>query len=378
MTVKNKPIIVLGLGPSGLFLTRQLHDLTSNIYGIGRGDDVGLYSRYISKEKRFVAETKESLLHALQRIKDAQAQKPLLYICSDQYLSLLLDAPEQWEHYFDLAGSGFNTLSQINDKPSFNTYCTCCGINVPTTVTLEQFFLARPFDFPVIVKWKEKRLNEASNPVGKVRICQSETDLLSLRSGLERANIPCSDLFIQQYIQGNNRWQYSVGGYFREGAAFAQVVVNQAKQYPQGISAQVFTVNDEYSSRLCDITNRLAQQLQFTGFLEAEFKLDEKTKEAYLLDVNPRPWGWVSVLGTAYSDFHLVLSGKHPSEPPRPVIWQSNLRRLLAKRNPHNAAIDGNVNGFARAYDIYDSNDKMPSLMIYIMAGKKILKRCFR
>ena len=49
--MNNHCVVVLGLGPSGLFLVRQLSKITSNIYAVGRYDDVGMYSKYLKKNK---------------------------------------------------------------------------------------------------------------------------------------------------------------------------------------------------------------------------------------------------------------------------------------------------------------------------------------
>ena len=373
--MNDKPYIVLGLGPSGLFLVRQLQNITSNIYGIGRNDDVGLYSKYIKKEKRFVAETEETLLIAFQQIVGAETEKPILYICSDQYLSLLLRAKTNLEKYFTLAGSDFSVLRLINDKSRVNRHCLHDGIQITFVVDLEQAAQDPSLEYPVIVRWKEKRLNERKNPVGKIRICESREDLDALNKKIQACRISPNDFFVQQYITGDNRWQYSVGGYYHSGKALAQVVVNQVKQYPQGISAQVITVSNEYEEPLRQQTNRLACSLNFTGFLEVEYKVNPINKVIYLLDINPRPWGWVSILGSVCPNFHLALMNRQPDANSMKAIWKSNLRCLLSFRNPKNANIPFDRTGYARARDIYDPKDKIPSLMLYLMALKKVVKR---
>ena len=373
--MNDKPYIVLGLGPSGLFLVRQLQKISSNIYGIGRNDDVGLYSKYINKKKRFVAESEESLLYVFQQIRSIEGEKPVLYICSDQYLSLLLQAKTNFETYFTLAGSDFSVLRIINDKNRVNLHCLSIGIKIPFVISFEQAMQDPFLEYPVIVKWKEKRLNERTKPVGKVQICASKEDLDALHKKLQSCMISTGDFFVQQYIAGDNHWQYSVGGYYHSGKALAQVVVNQMKQYPQGISAQVATVSNEYEDPLRQLTNRLAGSLNFTGFLEVEYKVNPTNNDIYLLDINPRPWGWVSILGSVYSDFHLALMNKKPYADSPKAIWKSNLRCLLSFRNPNNSNISFDSAGYSRARDIYDPKDKIPSFMLYLMALKKVVKR---
>jgi predicted ribosomally synthesized peptide with SipW-like signal peptide len=356
-----------------------LHNVSSNIYGIGRRDDVGLYSKYIERKKRFVAESLEDLLNVFQQIRDGEEGKPILYICSDQYLSLLLHANIDFEKYFTLAGSDFSVLRIINDKNSINLHCLNIGINIPFAISFEQAVQDPSLEFPVIVKWNEKRLNEKENPVGKVHVCDSREDLDKLNERLMSSGISTGDFFVQQYISGSNLLQHSVGGYYHNGEPLAQVVVIQNKQYPQGISAQVVMVPNEYedTTHLRQATNQLARSFNFTGFLEAEYKLDLLHNDIYLLDINPRPWGWVSLLGAVYPDFHLVFHDEKPSPVAPKAVWKSNLRCLLSAKNPNNPKISFDFKGYTKASDIYDPKDKMPSLMIYLMALKKIIKRFF-
>lgn len=84
-----KPVIILGLGPAGLFLVRQFSNITSNIYAVGRPDDVGMYSKFVKKDKKFYAVTGEELEFAFKTIREREVQKPVLQICSDKHLSIL-------------------------------------------------------------------------------------------------------------------------------------------------------------------------------------------------------------------------------------------------------------------------------------------------
>ena len=116
----------------------------------------------------------------------------------------------------------------------------------------------------------------------------------------------------------------------------------------------------------------------YSGFLEMEYKVDAVTHDIYLLDVNPRPWGWVSILGTVYTDFYRVLEGKRPEAELQPTLWKSPMRVLMGKNNSQNVEPEASSKNYRKAYDIKDFNDPKPSIMIYIMAAKKIMRRIKR
>ena len=375
MLERQRAVIVMGLGPSGLFLTRQLSHITEKIYAIGRDDDVGMYSRYIVKERRYWATTKEEILAAFARILELEREKPLLYLSSDQYLTLLLEIEDSLESFVELAGSGFDTLRLINNKERTVAFCREHHIRIPESFPFSQFEEAQTQTYPVIVKWNEKVLCAGKNPIGKVKICADRAEFSALAQQIGQAGVDPASIHVQAYIQGDNAQQYSVGGYYQDGTPLACMAVNQVRQYPQGISAMVQSVEDGLTEQLEKTSFAFARSVGFTGFLEMEYKVDAKTHVPYLLDINPRPWGWVSALGAAYEDFYKVLLGQRPASARQPVLWKSPMRCLLSVRNKKNVAPRKDAAGYRRAWDIADRTDKMPGVMIYGMMVKKILGR---
>lgn len=373
--MNSSPVVVMGMGPSGLFLVRQLHNITDNIYAVGREDDVGMFSRYIAKNKRYYAQSEETVYLALKDILKKENAKPRVYLCSDQYLTMLVNAKHDWSEVCVLAGTDLETLQQINNKKQINQYCDDNGIRIPETVSMVSFCSRDKKQFPVIIKWEEKELEASPNPVGKVLVCRTEADFTKLLIDLENSWVKPEMLLVQTFVEGNNDFQYSVGGYYREGEPLAFVTVKQVKQFPQGISAQVYTVSDDISAKAEQIAFDLAEKFHFTGFLETEFKVDKTTGAIFLLDVNPRPWGWVSIFGAAYTDFYRVLNNEKPESVRQNAIWTSPIRKALSSKNPSNVEVDQKALQYNRAADIADREDKKPGRMIYAMALKKKLKR---
>lgn len=371
--MQSKAAIVMGLGPSGLFLVRQLHNRTNTIYAIGRDNDVGMYSRYISK--KYIAENDDSVIAALEEISHLEKQKAELYICSDQYLTLMISSTTNWEKFVDIIGVNSEKIQMINDKPSVNQYCTNNGIQIPETLSMNEFIKLEKQFFPIIIKWNEKKLDNKPNPIGKVLVCPSEDDFKSLLKEIEVSSVSTDDLFVQNFISGNNNWQYSVGGFYKDGVSLASVVVKQVKQYPQGISAEVYTSEDEIAMSLRRIAFGFAEKLSYTGFLEMEFKIDSESGISYLLDVNPRPWGWVSILGGAFPDFYRVLDGINLMKDKRNARWSSPIRKLLSLKNKNNVKTVTGDSRYQKTYDIWDVKDIKPGIMIYFIGLIKKVKK---
>lgn len=372
---KNKPFVVVGMGPSGLFLVRQLHNVTEKIYAIGRHDDVGMYSKYIKKDRRYYAQNEETVFNALKNISDIEPIKPVVYLCSDQYLTMFANSLHDWSKVCNFSGANITTLKLINNKEKINLFCSENKINIPETIDMDSFCSQNEKKFPVIIKWKEKRLESRSNPIGKFYMCATKEQFDKLLIKLNKSWVSLDMLLVQPFIEGNNNFQYSVGGFYKNGTPLAFTTVKQIRQYPQGISALVYTVNDDISKKIEKIVFGLAKQFDFSGFLETEFKIDKDTGEIYLLDVNPRPWGWVSILGEIYPDFYRVLDDDKPVQEKQKTVWISPVRKLLSRSNPKNVDVDINFVEYKKAFDIYDKDDTLPNYMIYAMAIKKIIKR---
>ena len=370
---REQTAVVLGLGAAGLFLTRQLHKITSKIYGIGRSDDIGMFSKYIERQRRYYTDNAKEIKRILTKINDENKQKPHLYISSDQYLTLLLESQIEWSKYAVLEGTDFKTLQIINDKEQIVQYCKAKGICIPESLSLREAEKRENLQFPVIIKWNEKKLNMGKKPVGKIKVCKSKTELETLCKEMDE--VDKSMFHVQKYIEGDNSYQLSAGGFYKAGTLLAGVVVNQSIQYPQGISACVYTQNGKYADAIQRIALEFAKGLSYSGFLEMEFKIDKNTNKCFLLDINPRPWGWVSVLGSAYVDFYRVLEGKKPQTNRESVIWKSHIRMFMSSKNRNNAKINELGNGYKKAYDIFDPLDRKPSYMIYLLMILKIFKR---
>lgn len=375
-----KIAIIFGLGPAGLFLGRQLAENNVKVIGIGRHDDVGLYS---NKIEGFVAETASEIKKIVAKVAQNSSCSLNAYICSDQYLTLLLEEYRDIFNELDFQDIKIEVLELINSKKQINKYCNGLGINSPRSIKYSEIENKENLEFPLIFKLDTKKINAPKNPIGKIKIIRNEIEFHNLMIEIEKDPLIKDEIVIQSYIDGDNSNQYSYGGYFKGGNEVAGIVVNQIRQFPQGVSCFVVeTVDCNVISEITKHVTRFAEGLSYSGFLEMEFKLFNNTM--YLMDINPRPWGWVSILGRKYSNFHQLLDDKdvvHPQKNESICTWKSPIRDFISYLKPSNNARYHSVsNAFKvqKAYDIYDLTDLLPSIGIIIVGLKKIIKKVKR
>ena len=290
---------------------------------------------------------------------------------------LLYECPEVFDK-LDFAGVTKVIFELINNKSKIHAYCESIGLNMPKTYNYDDIIDNKEIEFPLIFKLNTKKINPDNNPIGKVRIVNNDIELQHLLSEISTSSISNEDIIIQAYVAGDNSHQFSFGGYFKDGVELAGIVVNQLRQYPQGISSFVVeTSNKDIEKTIIKSVMSFVESLKYTGFLEMEFKIGNN--QIFLMDINPRPWGWVSILEEKYKNFYKLFSGDDNIKLIKSnqiVMWKSPIRDIIGKiKNPLNSKKKIKVSKRYLAYDIYDKSDLMPSLAIFKVGIDKLVKK---
>ncbi|MBX9034077.1 hypothetical protein [Gordonibacter massiliensis (ex Traore et al. 2017)] len=360
--------VVMGLGPSGLFLARQLSKLGCPVAAIARPADVGLHSNKITPRLLRIATDQDEVVSSLEALSgEARERKITILVSSDQYLTALLSLPGNRLLAYGLSAVDIENFELINDKSRLGGRLSKIA-SVPESYSVDSI---DPNAFPCIVKWRQKHLDVKCEALPKVREIRSFSELKKLAGCLAREGFSVDDLIVQRLILGDNSFQCSYGGYYQDGKLLAGIAVDQVRQYPQGISAYVVESSNERGEAVKDAAVNLACSLDFSGFLEVEFKFDSNTGELFILDVNPRPWGWISVLNAKYPQFHRVFLGEEPESIPEKVAWRTLPRDLLANKNNMNAR---DVHSSEKTcLDIWDAKDMRPFFGLGLTAIKKAI-----
>lgn len=139
--------------------------------------------------------------------------------------------------------------------------------------------------FPIAVKPKESAGKKVNF---KFKVINNKSELDELSSVFEHC-------LFQPYLDPKKFKQIAFAGYFT-GDSNSLIVVQQLNQYPIGVSSYVELTN-QYNKYLDEISSFL-NEINYKGFIELECKVS-KEGEIFLLDINPRTWGW----------FYFYLSG---------------------------------------------------------------------
>lgn len=157
--------------------------------------------------------------------------------------------------------------------------------------------------FPAIVKWA---VHGASNDIPKTKIVK---DINELRLYKEKIHPEYQSKLIVQSLLSDYK-SYSFGSIWKRGKLIDFTVVNQLRQFPLGITSSVSLAEDKIQEKIKNIIHKLFSDTDVHGFLEVEFIVSES--RFYMIDINPRVWGWSSALFYKHNlMWDKILSDKH-------------------------------------------------------------------
>lgn len=115
------------------------------------------------------------------------------------------------------------------------------------------------------------------------------------------------EVMVQELIPGGGSQQFSYCAFFAAGLAVGKMVVRRRRQHPLRFGRASTYVETLDIPLLEQFSERFLQAMNYYGLVEVEYKLDPRTSQFKLLDVNARTWGYHSIGPWAGVDFCYML-----------------------------------------------------------------------
>ena len=275
----------------------------------------------------------------------------------------------------DMSEPGIEVFELIFDKEKLISYCEKIGVQFPAIYS-ERDIDCNNVDYPIAAKPNIKR---GHSPLKKITVINNQRELTSFLNEAKNAGYKIDEILFQKYINGDNRWEYGYGGYFKEGTPITEVFFVQARQYPQGVSCYTIEIVDEVlRNEIRNATARFLNEIKYTGFLQFDLKQDELTRQIYVLDINPRPWGSISILTPKCVDVSVFREKKDIG---KRCCWHFPLKEAVSFRNKKNVNYKecGKLGRGISVIDLFDKKDVKPFFAQPIIAIRKIaIKVCMK
>ena len=199
--------------------------------------------------------------------------------------------------------SNFEIITKANNKRYLMSFADEIGIKIPQTWIIEDISelrqVSKKVEFPAVIK-----LVEGVGSKG-LRYVYSEGELITkYEKVIQKFGInPSKYPLIQEYIPGGG---YGVSMLFNQGDPRAIFTHKRIREYPitGGPSTSRISVRHPKMEKYA---TKLLEELEWHGVAMVEFKLDNRTKEPVLMEINPRFWGSLYQAICAGVDFPYLL-----------------------------------------------------------------------
>lgn len=274
-------IIILGMGPQALFLARTYTKHYETVYLVGSKNWIGYLSRF---GKKIISDESGRIKIVDKLISKHGFETPII-ISGGSDLRYYLE--ESFMHSYNVYPKPLKHLNVLNDKSTLYNYVETKNYKINLLESWPFVVKTRDYDFPLILKWSR---DHKEKPF-KALIIQGKEELNELFNKYGQF----SDYLILQKLVEKKK-SLSFACFSLDGIIKKKVFVEQVRQYPPGLSNVVKPYNGEHIQSIAQFSIELIKNLNYTGYIEFEFIEDLEAKKIYLLECNPRPWGWIDYL----------------------------------------------------------------------------------
>ncbi|WP_224448852.1 carboxylate--amine ligase [Haloprofundus salilacus] len=292
-TFDRPPAVVANAHITGLSVARALDAHGVPVIALDRsGDGVAPPSEAIDFAGRvtYPLDDSDGFKKDLEALADAAGTDLVAFGCMDEWVHAFADTePEGVRRPF----SDKKGIDAVLDKSSLYRLAEELEVPYPETYWLDESdpdAAAEALGFPFVLKPALKREGEEALGTNVLEVGDRE----ELYETLEAAEAADIELLAQEKVNIAQGRDMSLASYVSPGGETLSVVGNARVRYPLafGTSCVVETTDrPEIRERALSVLERTG----YHGISESEFVYDADREEYVLLDINTRPWKWISM-----------------------------------------------------------------------------------
>ncbi|MXV62759.1 carboxylate--amine ligase [Natronorubrum sp. JWXQ-INN-674] len=287
------PAIVSNAHITGVSVARALAAHGVPVIALDRtGDGVAPPSEAVvaAGEVTFPLDDPDGFRDDVESVAAALDHDPVAFPCMDEWVHAFAETePEGVRRPF----ADRDVIANVLDKESLYATAEELGVPFPETYRLSEVDpdgAADQLGFPLVVKPARKREFEELLGTNVVEVADRE-EFHDVVTEADEAGVR---VMAQEKVPVATGEDRSLASYRSPDGEVLSVVGNARVRYPQGYgtSCVVDTVSDP---ELEADARSILEESGYYGISEAEFVYDRDREEYVLLDVNTRPWKWISM-----------------------------------------------------------------------------------
>ncbi len=322
---QNKDIVIVyGVDTQiGLSLVRELGKKNCEIVAVGKSNDsLGLRSKYVTYPYVLSAKNDQDKVEFLLAIEKQTSARYLLCVSEDDIL-FFNRVKEQIKPIKALVPNQ-ESIEKVLSKDFTAQAAQKVGIETPKTTLLnhesELAAIVDKLKYPVILKWSNphdvmKFANELSIKIEKLVYCYNKDELKQkIHSYAPLKQFP----MLQEYCPGVGFGQFF---FMHEGQALLRFQHQRVHEWPPegGFSSLCRAIPVHKHEALQQQSIALLQSINWQGVAMVEYRYDETTGNAILMEINGRFWGSLPLayhanVPFAWYTYKILGLGETPTE----------------------------------------------------------------
>lgn len=379
--------LVLGGAHGALALARSLGRHGIPVWFLTNDHPLARYSRYVERSLTWRGPQDAGALDFLLQL---AAREGLggwtLFACADPEVRLLGQNHAVLSAAFRVAVPSWDVIRWSVDKRMTHQFATQAGVDSPWSYYPRdrQDVVRLDCQFPLIVK---PTVREQRNAFTQAKAWRADDRAALLaRYGEAAALVGEHQIVLQELIPGNGQEQFSFAALCDRGMPVASLTARRRRQFPIDFGYTSTLVETIEQPEVEAAASRLLRALNFTGLVEVEFKHDIRDGRYKLLDINARPWTWISLGAAAGVDFPYLAWRLAQGEALSPKRAKAGVRWLHVSRDiaaigQEMLAGSGSFRDFVSplrrptTFATFAADDPLPALIELPIVARRLLSR---
>ena len=265
-------------------------------------DDVTLASRHARNGRVITGPRSDprACVEDLLEIGRECALRPVLYYADDgMLLAISRDRDRLAEHFRFLLPEA-RLVEDLADKTRFVELAGRYGLSTPRTVSSREAAgaaeIVQRLSLPVVLK-PNSHINWFTSSIvlatgGEPRKALVADTVAELQRFYDALRTCCDDFVIQEYVPGGDNCIYSFHAYYdAHSRPLAWYVGRKLRTFPKGAGVSTYLALAR-EPRVARLSMETLERLAFVGPVKIDLKMNERTGELSVLEINPRFTLW--------------------------------------------------------------------------------------
>jgi predicted ATP-grasp superfamily ATP-dependent carboligase len=389
--VKRVGAAIIGSDFQALGLVRSLHEKEVPIILIDHELGICRFSKYIKRRVKnysLLSEQDNFASFLIETAKKEDLKDWVLFPNNDELVKLISLNREKLKEWYRVPVPDWDIVKRFYYKQ--NAYRNAEILSIPTPKIYNnensEKLIGTDFDFPIVLKpaFKEKYY-----PITKKKALRinSKSELINEYKKMASI-IDCSDIIIQELVEGGPKNLYSYATFFDGDKCVAGMSARRLRQHPMDFGHATTYAESVDIPELKVIAEKLLKGIGYFGIAEVEFMRDEKKGVFKFIEINGRVWGWHTLAKAAGINLpyllyqHMTQQKVMVTLPIEGKKWMRLItdlptvfKELIFKRmtlKEYLKTLTGK-----KEFAVFSSKDPLPFLMEFVLVPYLWIKRGF-